>query len=74
MPAIHNFSDQNIEELSVQLNEKEEQIVVLSARVEELMETEEALKMTMDSADDMIAAREKEHFDEVEQLKDGLNK
>ena len=47
---------------------------MLSARVGELIETEEALKKTMNSADDMIAAREREHLDEVLQLKDGLNR
>ena len=69
-----HFADQNIENLSSQLTDKEEEIEVLSSRVEELMETEVALKTTMDSADDMIAAREQEHLDEVEKLKNGLKR
>jgi len=60
--------------LSSKLTNKEEEIEVLSSRVEELLETEDALKTTMDSADDMIAAREREHMDEVEKLRDGLKK
>nr|XP_026693439.1 early endosome antigen 1-like isoform X1 [Ciona intestinalis] len=64
--------DNNIASLSTELMEKNDQIVVLSARVDELTETEEALKNTMNLADDLIEEQTKQHQDEVEQLKVGL--
>ncbi|XP_078494189.1 uncharacterized protein LOC100179040 [Ciona intestinalis] len=64
--------DNNIASLSSELMEKQDQIVVLSARVNELTETEEALKNTMNLADDLIEEQTKQHQDEVEQLKVGL--
>lgn len=59
--------------LSTELSDKDGQIQVLSARLDQLTETEEALRSTMESADEMIAEREQQHLEEVEQLKDGLN-
>lgn len=68
------FLDENLNTLSLKLQDKEEKIDLLNARVEELVETEDALKTTIDKADDMIAEREKQHVEQLEQLQDGLNR
>ncbi|XP_076799576.1 uncharacterized protein LOC143444274 isoform X4 [Clavelina lepadiformis] len=67
-------SEQSVGTLNVELTEKEEKIEGLSARLEELVETEEALKITMESADDIFAEKQKQHQDELEKLKQGLNR
>jgi len=69
-----SLTERSITSLNSEISERDEQIEMLSARVDELVETGEALKSTMENADDMIAEREKQHHDEIEELKEGLNK
>ena len=68
---ISLFSSENQTE---ELEEKSGTIDALSSRVEVLETTEEALKTTMNLADEYIVDREQQHKEELKELEEGLKR